>query len=288
MINKRKGIILAPYGQAWKEQRRFSQMSLKKFGVGKKSVEETILEEATYLLQTFEENMNVPFDAFSFLESAVANVISTILLGKRFKYGDNAFRHIIELIHENSNALIGPWAQLYNAVPFVRMLPLPHRNLFKIADKVLGFFSKEIEEHRTTFVPGDHRDVIDAFLEEMQKPENKDSSFEKECILISVTELFIAGLETTATTLGWGLLYMMAFPEVQEKCQVEITNVHGNNPFIKYEDRDKLPYTNAVIHEIQRFANVGPLGIPHATIKDVQLLGYTIPKVNPDGTGHGP
>ncbi|KAL8194656.1 UNVERIFIED_CONTAM: hypothetical protein K2H54_028058 [Gekko kuhli] len=71
---------------------------------------------------------------------------------------------------------------------------------------------------------------------------------------------------------------MMAFPEVQEKCQAEITSVHGNNPCIKYEDRDKLPYTNAVIHEIQRFANVIPLGIPHAPIKDMQLLGYTIPK----------
>ncbi|KAL8194655.1 UNVERIFIED_CONTAM: hypothetical protein K2H54_028052, partial [Gekko kuhli] len=171
-MNKQKGIITVPYGQAWKEQRRFSQMSLKKFGVGKKLVEETILEEATYLLQTFEENMNVPFDAFGFLESAVANVISTILLGKHFKYGDNAFRHMIELIHESSSALTGPWAQLYNAVPFVRMLPLPHRNLFKIANKLFGFFSKEIEEHRTTFVPGDHRDVIDAFLEEMQKVPN--------------------------------------------------------------------------------------------------------------------
>lgn len=53
----------------------------------------------------------------------------------------------------------------------------------------------------------------------------------------------------------------------------------GNKANLKYEDRQKLSYTNAVIHEIQRISNVGPLGIPRASIKDVQLLGYTIPKV---------
>ncbi|XP_054856200.1 cytochrome P450 2J2-like isoform X2 [Eublepharis macularius] len=220
----------------------------------------------------------VPFDPCDFIESAVANIISTTVFGKRFNYDDKSLRNVLDLFHENTTAIIGPWAQLYNAVPFVRRLPLPHQNLFKAAEKVIAFFSKEVEEHRATLIPGDHRDITDAYLEEIQKPENKGSSFEEEYMTLTMIEMFIAGVETTATTLGWGLLYMMAFPEVQEKCHVEINNVLGNNPCIQYEDRDKLPYTNAVIHEIQRFANVVPLGIPHAPVKDMQLFGYNIPK----------
>ncbi|XP_054856395.1 cytochrome P450 2J6-like isoform X2 [Eublepharis macularius] len=277
-INNKKGLITAPYGQVWKEQRRFLLMSLRNFGLGKKSMEEKILDEATYLIQIFEENMNVPFDACGFIVSAVANIISTIVFGKRFNYDDKLLRNVLGLIHESSTVLIGPWAQLYNAVPLVRRLPLPHRNIINIAKKFAAFISKEVEEHRTTLVPGDHRDITDAYLEELQKPENKGSSFEEENMLITLGELFLAGVETTATTLEWALLYMMAFPEVQEKCHVELNNVLGNNPCIKYEDRDKLPYTNAVIHEIQRFANVVPVGIPHAPVKDMQLFGYTIPK----------
>ncbi|XP_054856198.1 cytochrome P450 2J2-like isoform X1 [Eublepharis macularius] len=277
-VNNRKGIILAPYGQAWKEQRRFMLVGLRNFGLGKKSMEEKISDEAAYLMQIFEENMSVPFDPCDFIESAVANIISTTVFGKRFNYDDKSLRNVLDLFHENTTAIIGPWAQLYNAVPFVRRLPLPHQNLFKAAEKVIAFFSKEVEEHRATLIPGDHRDITDAYLEEIQKPENKGSSFEEEYMTLTMIEMFIAGVETTATTLGWGLLYMMAFPEVQEKCHVEINNVLGNNPCIQYEDRDKLPYTNAVIHEIQRFANVVPLGIPHAPVKDMQLFGYNIPK----------
>lgn len=44
-------------------------------------------------------------------------------------------------------------------------------------------------------------------------------------------------------------------------------------------DRVNLPYTDAVLHEVMRMANTVPLGIAHFTNNDVQLGGYTIPKV---------
>ncbi|XP_048371861.1 cytochrome P450 2J4-like [Sphaerodactylus townsendi] len=278
VITKRKGIISVPYGQAWKEQRRFSLMVLRNFGLGKKAVEEKILDEVAYLMQSFEENIKEPFDPFRFIDSSVTNIISILLFGKRFGYNDNSLRNVLDLVHQNMKLVGGFWAQLYDAVPLVRWLPLPHRTMFKNAEKITAFLSKELEEHRATRVPGEHRDYIDAYLEEMEKPENKGSSFEEEVLMNILTDLFVAGLETTSSTLLWGLLYMTMFPEVQEKCQEELHAVFGNNPCIEYKDRDKLPYINAVIHETQRFANVVPLGVPHAPIKDVQLLGYTIPK----------
>ncbi|XP_060110157.1 cytochrome P450 2J6-like isoform X1 [Heteronotia binoei] len=278
IITKGKGVVAVPYGPAWKEQRRFSLRVLRNFGLGKKSVEERILDESAYLMQSFEERMKEPFDPFCFIDNAVTNIISTLLFGKRFGYDDNSLRNTLDLVHENMKLSAGFWAQLYNAVPLVRGLPLPHRRLLRNADKVIAFFLKELEEHKETLVPGEHRDYVDAYLEEIQKSENKGSSFEEEGLIIVLSDLFIAGSETTSSTLLWALLYMMVFPEVQEKCQAELDAVLGKNPCIKYEDRDRLPYTNAVIHEIQRFANVVPLGVPHAPIKDVELSGYTIPK----------
>ncbi|CAI9551799.1 unnamed protein product [Staurois parvus] len=46
----------------------------------------------------------------------------------------------------------------------------------------------------------------------------------------------------------------------------------------KYNHRDQMPYTNAVLHEIQRFANILPMDLPHLTTKDVHFMGYFIPK----------
>ncbi|NXX29286.1 CP2DG protein, partial [Nicator chloris] len=45
-----------------------------------------------------------------------------------------------------------------------------------------------------------------------------------------------------------------------------------------YEDRKKLPYTNAVIHEIQRHSNILLIALPRMSVKDTELLGYRIPK----------
>ncbi|XP_025033128.1 cytochrome P450 2J2-like [Python bivittatus] len=221
----------------------------------------------------------LPFDPYELVDIAVANVISILIFGKRFEYDDTLLKTLLDVMHQSSEMAVGPWALLYNAMPLVRRLPLPHQRILTTMKKIDDFIEKEVEEHKATLVLGEPRDLTDAYLEEIQKAERKGSSFEEEQLRISVSELFVAGTETTAGTLRWGFLYLMAFPEIQEECWKEINAVLGNNASLKYEDREHLPYTNAVIHEIQRISNVAALGIPHAPIKDVQLFGYTIPKV---------
>ncbi|XP_007444619.1 cytochrome P450 2J6-like isoform X1 [Python bivittatus] len=278
VISKKKGIFSLPYSEVWKEQRRFSVMLFRNFGVGKNVMEEKILEEATYLIEAFTEKTSLPFDPYEFIDGAVTNILSTILFGKRFEYDSSFLRTLLDLIHQNIKLPAGPWALLYNAVPLVRRLPLPHQKILTNASKIFALLEKELDEHKATLIPGEPRDFTDAYLEEIQKTERKGSSFEEEQLRVLLSDLFMAGTETTSGTLLWGFLYLMAFPEIQEKCQKEIDAVLGNNASLKYEDRVRLPYTNAVIHEIQRITSIVPLGVAHKSIKDVQLFGYQVPK----------
>ncbi|XP_078524959.1 cytochrome P450 2D6-like [Lissotriton helveticus] len=280
-ITKRKGIVSAQYGQSWKEHRRFSLSTLRNFGLGKKSMEERIREETSYLLQYFENKMGSSFDPRFAINNAVSNIICSIVFGRRFEYDDSFFRNLIRLVSENLKETSGVWAEIYNAVPLVRRLPLPHQRVLKRAETINAFLKSAQEEHKETLIPGEPRDYIDCYLEEMEKQKKEhggESLFEDENLMSTLADLFIAGTETTATTLLWGLLYMMAFPDVQVQCHKEIEEVFGDREQMNYEDKAKMPYMQAVLHEIQRISNIVPLGVPHATLKEIHFSGYVLPK----------
>lgn len=45
------------------------------------------------------------------------------------------------------------------------------------------------------------------------------------------------------------------------------------------KDQASMPYTNAVIHEVQRCGDIVPVALPHMTYRDTELQGFFIPKV---------
>uniref|UniRef100_A0A8C5SG46 Cytochrome P450 n=1 Tax=Laticauda laticaudata TaxID=8630 RepID=A0A8C5SG46_LATLA len=70
----------------------------------------------------------------------------------------------------------------------------------------------------------------------------------------------------------------LPFPPLTEKVHKEIEDVFGASGSISYDDRHKLPYTNAVIHETQRAKHVLFIPIPRQSLKDVKMRGFHIPK----------
>ncbi|XP_075044994.1 cytochrome P450 2J6-like [Mixophyes fleayi] len=279
-ISGTKGIIVAPYGQSWKQHRRFTLSTLRNFGLGKKSMEERICEESSYLIQEFKKNTNALIDPHLVIDNAVSNIICSIVFGRRYDYDDPTFRDILNLVHENMKMATSVWSQLYNAFGFVRHLPLPHQKIFRNIKVIFGFLRKVLEEHKRTRNPGQPQNYIDCYLDELDKEQEdgNKSTFNDENLFTCVGDLFIAGTETTAASLEWCLLYMMTNPDIQEKCREEINKIRGDREHLDYEDRMMMPYTQAVLQEVQRYASVVPLGVAHAPIKDVQLNGYTIPK----------
>ncbi|XP_060890908.1 cytochrome P450 2J4-like [Labrus mixtus] len=144
--------------------------------------------------------------------------------------------------------------------------------------RIVDFVEIKIKQHRDSLDPSSPRDYIDCFLTEMGERDDKDSSFDIENLCSCTLYLFAAGTETTTTTLHWGLLYMIYYPQIQERVQAEIDAVIDSSRVPSLNDKEDMPYTNAVVHEIQRMANIIPLNVARMATKDTTLDKYTIPK----------
>jgi len=71
---------------------------------------------------------------------------------------------------------------------------------------------------------------------------------------------------------------MVLNQEAQNKAQAEIDRVVGADRLPNYQDRDSLPYVEAIYREVLRWRPPVPLSVPHASVEDDVYNGYFIPK----------
>ncbi|CAK7300342.1 Cytochrome P450 2F2 [Vulpes lagopus] len=273
------GIVFSN-GLRWRTLRNFALGALKEFGLGTRTIEERILEEAACLLGEFQATTGAPFDPRRLLGNAVSNVICSVVFGNRYGYEDPEFQRLLDLFNDNFRIMSSRWGEMYNVFPsLLDWLPGPHHRIFQNFTELRVFISEQIQRHQQTRQPGKPRDFIDCFLDQMDKEQNDpESHFQKETLVMTTHNLFFGGTETTSTTLRYGLLILLKYPEVAAKVQAELDAVVGRSRTPRLGDRERLPYTNAVLHEIQRFISVLPLGLPRALTRDTHLYGYFLPK----------
>ncbi|XP_070558160.1 cytochrome P450 2F3-like [Ptychodera flava] len=94
------GLGTRTYDRVWKKHRTFMLTHFRNFGVGKRSLEEKILEEAEVLCQAMEATKGKPVNCHHELQCAVTNVMCNILFGSRWEYADNAFHKLLDLTAE--------------------------------------------------------------------------------------------------------------------------------------------------------------------------------------------
>ncbi|XP_052028291.1 cytochrome P450 2C50 isoform X2 [Apodemus sylvaticus] len=278
--NKGMGIVFSS-GNIWKDTRRFSLMTLRNLGMGKRSIEDRVQEEARCLVEELMKTNGSPCDPRFILGCAPCNVISSIVFQGRFDYKDQDFLNLMEKMDEMTKILSTPWLQVCNAFPaLIDYCPGSHNLFLKNYASIKSYILEKIKEHEESLDVTIPRDFIDYFLIKGGQVMNFNQPLKNmlEHMAVTVTDLFTAGTETTSTTLRYALLLLLKYPHVTAKVQEEIEHVIGRHRSPCMQDKSHMPYTDAMIHEIQRFIDLAPTALPHEVTCDIKFRNYFIPK----------
>eukprot|EP00253_Pinus_taeda_P000913 PITA_00913 len=142
--------------------------------------------------------------------------------------------------------------------------------VFRILDKFME--DRLVKRGKTMDGNDDAKDLLDVLLD------MRSNEFTVIHIRSYLTDIFGAGIDTTAKTMEWAMAELIRNPEKMKRAQAELDQVVGRNRRVEESDTESLPYLCAVVKEAFRLHPVGPLLLPHKAVTACEIGGYLIPK----------
>lgn len=280
-VHEKSQSVIISNGSRWKEQRMFTSKILKSLAT---TLETHAHEEVSNLVRALASCKGEPVDIASLLTPSTSNVMTALVYGRRFEYGSPErveLDVIADLIPTLSAQVLAvnffPWLRrvisLFRTGACGRL-----RSALIRRDSLSQSF---IDVHERTYQEGVARDYIDSFLSEMKRPGQQKETMTRDVLRSNASSLFGAGSETLRSSTEWLLMMCAAKPEVQTRIRSEIDSVIGDRgpgSRVLWENRTRMPYTQAFIWETARCEPVNPFGFMRRAREDVRVSGYVIPR----------
>ncbi|KAI1705037.1 cytochrome p450 domain-containing protein [Ditylenchus destructor] len=282
-------------GEGWRENRRFALQALREFGMGKSEMESKILMEIDYLTDSLKKEIASGIkehDVIKRIELAVGSVINQIIFGYRFSEEReeefSILKEVIDKLMKEYGSPDGATVTMFSALRKYPIFSNAFKRLYGLEKEKQGFLAAQIIEYTKKFEAEGLADTKEAlpfvgsYLRAKQSANGKVNNgsilFRDEALIQFCDDLWQAGQDTTSTTLSFAVLYLLLDVDVQSKMQEELDAVVGSDENVTIAHKSRLPYTNAVVNEVQRMCNLLPQNLYHRTMRDVEINGYKIPK----------
>ncbi|KAJ8700830.1 hypothetical protein PTI98_003818 [Pleurotus ostreatus] len=272
-------IVLMPYGEAFRKHRKFVHSTITKRAITTFQPVQT--KNARALALNLLENKN---RHEMFFNMFATSVITGILYGHQVVSEDDEYMKLMD--HQSMIAVnLGqPGGALLDILPFLQYLPawfpgtgpaIRAREWRPMFRRVYDYPYEQVEKKMAEGVAGDSilARVLAKFSTRNSVPEE-----EIEYVKLATGAMYRAAVETTWSTIAVLFMTMILYPECQKRAQEEIDRVIGSERLPEFEDKDSLPYTTALVHEVLRWHPVIPLAIPHRSVQDDVYKGMFIPK----------
>ncbi|KAJ1689009.1 hypothetical protein LUZ63_013164 [Rhynchospora breviuscula] len=246
----------------------FSSKRVKSFSSTRQAVINSLLKTCILVPD------NSPVDVSAMMCELTNNiVIRTAFGGKCKKRGV-----ILEIMREVLGCLSG--FHLYELFPSLSWLNVNmRRRLARLLSK-MDFVMEEIlqehlqkREHRKKGGDELEYDLVDVLIN-VKEHDDLEEPITMDNIKAVILDLFLAGTDSSATTLIWAMSELVKNPEAMKKIQAEIRQAARENTKFNL---NALSCLKLVLKETLRMHPAGPLLLPRQCMKSCKILGYTIP-----------
>ncbi|TVU02166.1 hypothetical protein EJB05_52342, partial [Eragrostis curvula] len=271
-------IVFSPYGEHWRQVRKIATTHLltnKKVRSYRFSRE----QEVRLVMSRIGEAVaaSTAIDLSNLLNAFANDIVCHAVSGKFFREeGRNKlFR---ELVDTNSR-LLGA----FNPVEYFpilgrsdmvrKMLCAKAHKVHKVWDDLLSTIIDDHASKSALLVDGEESDFIDVLLSVQD-----EYQLTRDHIKAQLVVMFEAATDTTSLVLEYAMAELMRNPRTMNKLQTDLrTAIPQGKEIVTEDDLNGVPYLKAVIKETLRLHAPAPLLIPHFSMADCEIGGYSIP-----------
>ncbi|KAG2222956.1 hypothetical protein INT45_012934 [Circinella minor] len=261
-----KGVIFTDANKSWRNTRKAALTILAPKMVD--TFRDVIEQEVEYLVENLVMNSD-PFtgvNPIKYLQLASLNLILTTCYAKRAKsVDDDLFIKIVKYV-EDCVAFGSPANDISTFVPIMKFLDLFNGGKRKAeGERLLAFRRNTV---RDSLIKEARNSSEKCFIKTLYEIKD-EHDLDDDDILVTMSDLLIAGTDTTSISLSWALVLLVNRPHIQKKMQAELDAFKVEHKRVPtFGDRSNLPYIAAVQRECIRYRNVTQFGMSHVADED--------------------
>jgi cytochrome P450 len=271
-------IAFAPYGDYWRQMRKIATLEL----LSAKKVRSFCYireEEAKNLIESIHSTSGKSFDLTEKVFSLTNNVICRATFGDRYKDQDyliKILKQVVNLAGGFDVADLFPSLKLLHLATGMRpKLENLRKDLDRIFDEIINERTKRLKNGTNTHE--DNEDIVDVLVR-LKESGALEFPITQNNIKAVILDMFLAGSDTSSTTIEWAMAEMMRNPRVLEKAQAELRQATNGKKVIEESDiKETGSYFKLVIKETLRMHPPVALLLPRECREECEIDGYTIP-----------
>ncbi|CAH1778843.1 unnamed protein product [Owenia fusiformis] len=274
-----KGVAFQDFNESHKLMRKLAVQGLKQYGEASDRMVDISIESIEECITEFLSHNGEAFNPITPLDRCITKYILKLILGENVDFIEDDFV-AVDKMHRAQQHLAQGFGQELDIFPWLRHFGTKsYRDLMEANKVGSDIFKSWIDSFRSKSEESNLKDTkrISTVLGTLLTAYD-DGLIDMDNVNGVLYETIVAGTVTTKAHIDCFILLMLNYPDVQERLISEIQAVIPADKSPTLADREKLPFTEAVILENFRFMSPAPLGFPHKTTCDTSLGQYKIPK----------